>query len=457
MKHSASYLTGTIGMTMFRTALAMLPGSLAVSGYNIADTFFVARLGTLPLAAMGFTFPVIMLVGCLFHGIGAGIMATVAHAVGGARHAKAAKLVSSGMILVILISVILGVAGWLSIDWTFRQFGAEGEVMNLIGEYMTTWYLGCATASVSMVGNSLLVAVGDARLSGLLMSLGLVLNVVLDPIFIFGLLGFPKLGIEGAALATVLSQAISAIIIVLALGRRHHLWNFHILTGRIVRTAWAQIIRFAVPATLGMLLMPIGNGVVTRIVAKFGDTAVAGVAAAGRLEVVAFIFPMALGIALMPMIAQNYGARLYSRIHQCRRFAMRFALYLECGVAALYFLLAPWLVRFFTADPHVAAVMTAYLRIIPWGFGLMEIHRYSGFLFTGCGHPRATAWLAALRILALMIPLSLLALHWEWLNGIFWARLTTDLLAGAIGWYLVRRMTRALPADGEIIGGTQAS
>ena len=82
MKKKANYLTGTIGKTMFKTAVSMLPGTIAVSGYNLADTYFVSQLGTLPLAAMGFTFPVIMILGCIFHGLGVGVMATVAHAVG---------------------------------------------------------------------------------------------------------------------------------------------------------------------------------------------------------------------------------------------------------------------------------------------------------------------------------------------------------------------------------------
>ena len=449
MRKKANYLSGTIGKTMFKTALSMLPGTIAVSGYNLADTYFVAMLGTLPLAAMGFTFPVIMILGCIFHGLGVGVMATVAHAVGGEKRAKAAKLVTSGMILVAAVSAVLGAIGYFSVDWTFRQLGAAGEVCTPIGEYMNIWYLGCVTGAVTMVGNSLLVAVGDSKLAGVFMMTGLVLNVLLDPLFIFswGL----DMGIAGAALATVLSQLTGACLIVVALGKRHRLWNFKALGSRIIFPAWRQIVRFALPSMLGMILMPAGNGVITRIVATFGDSAVAATAAAGRLEIIAFMFPMSLGIGLMPMIAQNYGGKLYSRIVRCRKIAMSFALYYEIFMAVVYFIAAPGIVRFFTDDQRVAEIMTNYLRIIPWGFGLMEIHRYCGFFFTGCNYPHGSAWLAALRILFLLIPLSLLALAFGSLNGLFAARLAADLLAGFIGWALVVRMTGNLPADGEII------
>ena len=449
MTKKSNYLTGTIGSTMLKTALAMLPGTIAVSGYNLADTYFVAKLGTLPLAAMGYTFPVIMLINCLFHGIGVGIMATVAHAVGGSRHAKAAKLVSSGMILIVAVSLLIGVAGYFSIDWTFRNFGAKGDVCIPIDQYMSIWYIGCVTAAVSMVCNSLLVALGDSRLAGFFMMFGLVLNVLLDPLFIFKW-GF-GMGIAGAAIATVISQFISSCLLVTVLGKRHHMWKFRALEKRVVRSAWKQIVRFALPAMLGMILMPAGNGVVTRIVATFGDKAVAAAAAAGRLEVLAFMLPMSLGIGLMPMIAQNYGAKKYSRIIGCRHFAMHFAFFYEIFMAAVYFVAAPYIVKYFTDDPQVGAIMVVYLRIIPWGFGMMEVHRYSGFFFTGCNYPHGSAWLSALRIIGLLIPFSLLAMWLGNLQCMFWARLAADLLAGLIGWILVLRMTRHLPADGEVV------
>ena len=449
MKKKADYLSGTIGTAMLKTAIAMLPGTIAVSGYNLADTYFVSLLGTLPLAAMGFTFPVIMILGCIFHGLGVGIMATVAHAIGSEKRLKASRLVTSGILLIIFVSTVLGITGYATMDWTFRQFGAVGDVCKPINEYMSIWYLGCVTGAVTMVGNSLLVAVGDSRLAGFFMMVGLVLNVLLDPLFIFDW-GF-GMGIGGAALATILSQLCGTILITTALTRRHKLLNFRRLEKRTIRSAWGRIVRFALPSMLGMILMPAGNGVITRIVASFGDAAGAATAAAGRLEVVAFMLPMSLGIGLMPMIAQNYGAKQYKRIIGCRRFAMQFALWYLLFMAMVYFIAAPYLVGFFTRDPEVAEIMIAYMRIVPWGFAFIEIHRYSGFFFTGCDYPRGSAWLSALRILVLLIPFSLLALYFRSLSGLFAARLLADILAGSIGWLLVIRMTGKLPADGEIV------
>jgi Na+-driven multidrug efflux pump len=126
---------------------------------------------------------------------------------------------------------------------------------------------------------------------------------------------------------------------------------------------------------------------------------------------------------------------------------MRFAFFLELFMAFVYFIAAPYIVTFF--PENVREIMIVYLRIIPWGFGMIEIHRYSGFFFTGCNYPHGSAWLSALRIVGMLIPFSLIALWFDSLNGLFVARLAADVLAGFIGWLLVMKMTGRLPEDGE--------
>ena len=444
-RFTSSYIDGPIGSTMLRTACSMLAGTLAISGYNIADTWFVSSLGTDQLAAMGFTFPVIMLIGCVYRGLCVGVMTPTAHSLGGGRRPEAARLVTSGLMLMMLASLAIGTAGALTIEPTFRLCGAGSNVMTYVVQYMLIWYFGSFTGTLGMAGNDLLIAAGDSFTASMLMLFGLGLNVLLDPLFIFGWCGFPVMGIAGAALATVISQAVCGIVALRLLYSRHRL----IASPRIPRDtlgkAWKTIIRFAVPATLGMLLMPIGSAVITRIVASFGDAAVAATAAASRLEVVAFIFPMALGIALMPMVAQNYGARRFDRINQCRRFAMRFAGGFLLTMAVIYFFAAPYVVGWFSKDPEVQRIMILYLRIVSFGFAAVEIHRFSGFFFTGCGRPAAAAILNALRVVVFLVPFSLLALWAGSLVLVFWARLAADLLAGGIACYAARRMTRNLP------------
>ena len=443
MKNSkAVYTNGSIGGTMLKTALAMLPGTIALSGYNIADTYFVAKLGTLPLAAMGFTFPVIMLIGCVFMGLAMGAMTPLAHALGRKNHKKGAKLCSAGLLLICIVSILSGIIGYFTIDPVFRQFGAGPDVMILIHEFMEIWYLGSITAALSMAANDVLVASGSPKSASAMTVAGMLLNIILDPIFIFGWGFIPAMGIKGAALATVISQMLSALLIMSLLHYKFRLLTLAIFDWRLLRNSWGVIIRIAVPSIIGILLMPIGNAIMTRIIAEFGAEAVAACAAAGRMEIIAFVVPMALGKTLVPMVAQNYGARLYERINECRRFSMRFA-GIFCFIMTLLFVaFSKWLPAFFSNDPNVCSIMTQYLIVISWGFGMMEIHRYSGFFYTGCNKPSGAAWLNIYRIAGLLIPFSLTAMYFHSMTGLFVARLASDLIAGATGMLLVRRMTK---------------
>ena len=129
MARNTAYTDGPIGSVMTKTALSMLPGTLAISGYNIVDTYFVSKLGTLPMAAMGFTFPVVMLVSCLFRGIDNGIMTPTAQSLGGGKIPRAARMISSGIILLMMISMIVAVVGSLTINPVFSTLLKADDVV----------------------------------------------------------------------------------------------------------------------------------------------------------------------------------------------------------------------------------------------------------------------------------------------------------------------------------------
>ena len=446
----AVYTRGSIGGTMIRNALGMLAGTLAMSGYNLADAYFIGRLpGAEPLAAMGFTFPVIMLAACVFRGLATGMTTTAAHALGARNRRRAEHLATSGLLLTAGVAFLMGLAGMATAGPVFALFGARGDALVLVREYMDVWYVGSATAALAMAGNDLLLCVGAPGTASALMIAGMLVNVVLDPLLIFGWGPIPAMGMRGAAAATVLSQGLCAGLALWLIRRNYGLIGFRRLSLRRLRALWGVVVRFGAPAALGMLMMPIGSAVITWTTASFGNEAIAAAATAGRLEVLAFMLPMAFGMTMTPVVGQNFGARLYSRIRQCRRFAMRFALGYLSAAGALFFVFADGLAGLFTADPEVRRLMALYLRIIPWGFAFLEIHRFSTFVYTGSGKPGAAAWLNALRMLGLLIPLTLLAWHCRWLEGLFAARLAADAVAGVVGWTLSKRLTGRFPADGQ--------
>lgn len=445
----STLVRGDVKSTLFRMAFPMLAGTFAMNAYNLTDAYFVSRLGTYPLAAMSFTFPVVMFMTFVAGGIGTGVTALVSHAMGRQDRADAVKLATHGMALAVAAAVALSIAGYFSIDWLFRRLGADGKTLPLVEAFMRIWYLGALTMALPMMGNGILISAGDSAGASRFMILGTVLNALLNPIMIFGYFGFPAMGIRGSALATVVAQLFSTAWLLCLLRGRHHLLAFRRWRFGEYLESFRRILAFAIPSILSMTLMPISAGVITRILSGFGNEAVAASGAATRLESFAFVVPMALGISLTPFVSQNFGAERLDRIREARSIATRFALLYGAVVAVLFFVCAPWFASFFSDDPKVTGVIIAYIRIVSFGYGMMETHRYSGFVLTGLQRPVSTTLLNALRVVVVLIPLSWLGGRFFGVRGVFFGRLATDFVVGCIGLACVTRTFDSIPAAGR--------
>lgn len=431
----------SVKRTLFAMAFPMLAGTFAMNAYNLTDAWFVAQLGTFPLAAIGFTFPVIMLLSCVSMGLGSGITTLTSHALGRKDHEDAAHFATYGMAFACGVAAVIAVAGYLSVGPIFTRLGADEHTLPLVGAYMRIWYIGAPTMCLPMIGNGILISMGDSKHASRLMMLGTLLNLILNPILIFGWLGVPAMGIRGSALATVIAQAVSMVWLLRLLFQYRLLkvggWRF----GDAMR-AVRGILRFGVPGILSNALMPISATVITRILSGFGNEAVAACGVAGRIEMFAFIIPMALGMSMTPFISQNYGAHRIDRIREAVGMSYRFALLYGGGVALVFFICARLLGGLFSSDPTVVDILVSYIRIIAFGYGLMETHRYSSMILTGMHRPMSATVLNTIRVLVLLIPLSCLGAYLDGVRGVFVGRLVTDIVVGVIGMLWVSRMLR---------------
>ena len=440
---------GNLKRTLFKMALPMLAGTFAMVSYNLADTWFVSQLGKIPLAAMGFTFPVVMLFGAIFSGLGMGITSLVAHAVGGKDKQLASRYTTHGFIFVLTITVVFTLVGLWKLDDIFKLLGADEKVLPLVTEYMTVWFAGSIFTTFPIIGNSILIACGDSKSASRMMMLGTMLNLILDPIFIFGFAGIPALGIKGAALATIFAKMAASGFMLHLLIRKHKLLRKLSAIVGSWTDSFKSIVRLGVPSIGSMLLMPISGSIMVRIIGEFGTEAVAATGAAARIEMFAFVIPMALGISLSPFVGQNFGAKKFSRISETIKVSSIFAMGYGLVVAAIFFLAAPFLASVFTTDEKVFKFLVSYIHIISFGYGMMEVHRYAGTILQGLHKPGYSMMLNILRIIFLLIPLSLLGARLGGINGVFFARLITDVLSGSLGLILVIRVVRKMREQNE--------
>ena len=223
----ANLTEGAVGRTLIKLTIPMFLAILAMVVFNLVDTAFVGRLGTEELAAISFTFPVVLVINSLAGGLGVGASAVISQAIGKGDRYRVQRLTTDSLGLSVMVGVVFVSIGLVTIDPLFRLLGATPEVLPLIRQYMTLWYIGVIFVVIPMVGNAAIRATGDTRTPATIMMVAAGINIILDPILIFGLGFFPGLGIAGAALATVIARAITlgASLWVLVRRERMVIWS----------------------------------------------------------------------------------------------------------------------------------------------------------------------------------------------------------------------------------------
>ena len=423
---------GSVVGKMIRLTIPMIGGMFAMMAFHLTDTWFVSRLGVREMAAMGFAFPVVMVVHAISMGIGLGTASTISRAIGERNPHRVQRLATDGLLLTVLVVAVFSSIGLLTIDPLFTALGAKPDVLPLVREYMTIWYAGIAVAVIPMIANNAIRATGDTLTPSLIMVIVAGLNVILDPIMIFGWWGFPAMGIAGAALATVVSRAISLVAVLAIVHFKHHLIDFSRpkLTG--VLRSWRRILHVGLPAALTNLLNPLANGIVVRLIAGYGHEVVAGFTAGGRVQMFSYIIPIAMGSALVPFIGQNWGARRYDRVRRGWWFSAAFGIVYGLICFGLAWFYAEPVARLFREEAAVVDTMTLYLLIILAGSGMQHLSVHTGFSLNAMGHPIKASLYNALRIAGLAVPLVILGNYLFGLKGVFGGMALANVLSGLI-------------------------
>ena len=309
-------LEDPVAPTLKNMTIPMIYGMILLMTFNLVDTFFVGLLGTQPLAAISFTFPITFTVISLTIGLGIGTSAVIAKALGKGDHAFAKNLATSALYLAAIIVGILAVIGYLLIDTLFLLLGASEVLLPLIHQYMDIWFLGCVCLIGPMIGNAALRASGDTKTPSLIMGGAGLINAILDPIFIFGFGPVPAMGIQGAALATLISWLFGLAAILYILGVKRQLINTHLIAFKDIVSSSRSILHIGLPAAGANMLTPIAAAVLTAIVATFGESAVAAFGVGSRIESIACLVVLALSMTLPPFISQNFGAGKMDRVEE---------------------------------------------------------------------------------------------------------------------------------------------
>jgi len=435
----ATLTEGAVAPLLVRLTLPMIVGVVSILAFNLVDTFFVGRLGTEQLAAMSFTFPVVLVIGSLAMGLGIGTSALVSRAIGEGNMARVQRLTTDALSLSLIIVIAAAMVGLATINPLFRALGAEGAVLGYINTYMTIWYWGMIFVVVPMVGNSAIRATGDTRTPSFIMMVVVVVNIILDPLLIFGIGPFPALGIAGAGIATVIARAITFIVSVWVLFVREEMLTFRRVSWSAVFASWRAVLHLGLPAAATQIIVPLSLGVITRLVAMYGTEAVAAMGVATRLETFALTVVLALGSVLGPFVGQNWGAGKVARVREAVDMSQRFAMLLGVVTFALLFAFARPIGSIFSSDPAVVEVIVLYVRIVAISYGFHGVLQLSTTVLNVLNRPYEAAALSLLRMVGLYIPLALVGRALFGLTGVFAAAAVASVLSGALAFVRVKR------------------
>ena len=432
--------TGSVGRHLVRLTIPTIGGMFAITVFNLTDTFFVSRLGTEELAAMGFTFPVVMLAGALATGMALGASSVLARAVGKQDHHLANRIATDGILLTVLMVIIVSSIGLATMDPLFRLLGANEATLPLVREYMSVWYLGAIAVIMPPVGDSSMRALGDMKRPFIVMLVCAVMNLILDPILIFGLLGFPAMGLRGAALATVISRAAGMVTTLSFVHFHYRLIDFRYESLSELFASWRRILHIGVPAAVVRLFPQLLRAVLTRLAAGVGGVAaVAAVAAGTRIESFAMIVSMAAGTALVPVIGQNWGAGAFDRVDEARRLMNRTAVIYGAVLFVVALPAAGPLASIFSDVPEVIAYARWYLRFAMLGTIGLSLYNWTSQELNAAGRPRWVIVINVAGTLAIIMPLTVLGADLFAFRGMVGGLVVGQLVLGFLATRIGRR------------------
>ena len=397
--------TMSIGKLLVTMSGPAIVSMLINALYNIVDSIFVAQIGEDALTAVSIVFPIQMLIICVAVGTGIGINSFMSRKLGAKQQKEAEAAASNGVKLAIFNWIIFATIGILFAGPFVKMFSDDPNIISYGTTYLTIVSTFSLFLNGSIIIEKIFQATGNMIIPMITISISAVTNIVLDPILIFGLVGFPKLGIAGAAIATVFAQFLGMMIGLYILITKNHAIKFT-LRGKINFDIIKEIYKVGFPSIVMQSLVSIMIFAMNSILITFSSTAVAVLGIYGKVQ--SFVFMPCFGVnqGALPIIGYNYGAGDKKRMFSCYKIGIIMSVGIMF-VGLLVFQLVPdLLLKMFNASPEMLAIGVPALKAISWcfvpaGFGII-----TAGLFQATGHGMMSMWGGIIRQFAGTIPLA---------------------------------------------------
>lgn len=435
-----------LGPALWRQTWPMTIGVLSLLGFQLVDSAFVARLGTAPLAAQSFTFPLTFLIIGVQVGLGIAIAALISRALGAGEFSRARRLgtlvVSVGGMTIALLAIVL----WWAQEPIFTRLGADTATLPLIHAYWAPQLFAAWLGAVLYFIYSLFRAHGDTRLPGKMMVVTSLANLALDPLLIFGVGPWSGLGLSGAAWATAIAFGCGLLVVA---GRlRQNDWLSRSGLRQELAVSARPFFGIAGPAMVGQLMPPLAAMLAISVVAGLGEASVAAWGLASRLETLSLVVVLAMTMSLPPWLGRCYGAGDWQQIRQLIRLALRVAVAWQLGLGVLLGLLAPWLAQLLSGSPEVRGELTLLIRFLLPSYAALGVCMLVVSAGNALGWPLRAMLMSAARLFVCYLPCLWLGAWLGGLAGLAMGAALGNVLSGLMAWQLMRRLLVRRGQDG---------
>lgn len=463
-RHGRDLTTGSIPRQLITFALPLLVGAAIQTGYGIVNRVWVGQyLGPPAVAALTITFQVSFILIAVANGLTMGSSILVSQFVGARNWAGVRRVVQSSLFLAAILSLVLLAAGQLLTVPLLRAINTPPESWSLAVGYMRLFLCSFPLMFAAFLTIQLMRGIGDSLTPLYFQALGIVINALLDPLLMLGWLGFPRLGLNGTAVAMLISQGISMIAFFVYLHRRQHAlapeWSRLSLDWPISRVT----LKIGLPAGAQQLLVSTGTAVILYFINAYGDAATAGFGAASTIDGIAFFLSMSFGMSVSVLAGQNIGAGRYHRVRETFWWGLALCGGAVCCIATLAVSAPDLLMRLFLNPVRNAEAFTVgvgYLRIMGVSYLFLAVMFVAIGVVNGAGHTLVNTFTTIIGLWLVRIPLAASLSHrLHSVNGIWYAMVVSFgvSMALSLAYFFSGYWKRPVVRHGPVLAGLQTA
>lgn len=430
----------TIPKVLTNMSIPAIIGMLVTAVYNLVDTVFVGKLGVLSIGAVTVVFPIFMLLSAFGMTFGMGSASYISRLLGQDKKNMANKVVSTSFIMTSVFGIFLAALGYIFLEIIVKVFGATDTILPYAMEYGSIIILGTIFTINNMNLNSMVRAEGNAKMSMFAMAIGAGLNIIFDPIFIFAF----NMGVAGAAMATVLAQAVSTIILLYYYFGGRSILEINLRDFSPSVKIFSEIIKMGLPTLMRQILISIAMALLNNIAGHYSDIYVAAIGIINRIISLPLMVVLGFGQAFQPVAGFNYGAILFDRLLESIRITIKRTTIFCILMTIIFIAFSRQLVSIFSDDAAVIKIAAIGLRYFSTMLPVLGINVTASMLYQAMGKAVPAGFLSLSRQGIFFIPTLIILSYLIGVKSILTAQPLADFLTFLASMFLLIRTYKNL-------------